>query len=1351
MKVLRHRSVAQPSLAAGSPGIPARCSKDFPPRVEQGCSPHPQAGKPALHRQRGIALVVTLILLSVVTFLAVAFLFLARRERGSVGTTLDLTAARRATEAATEHAKVAVIASLIQSNNQFNYDLLVSTNFINRNGFIPSGAGFASLTNVNYDYLTTGVTNFSTDQRNQNIANLFYNPRPPVFVRPNDFRFYLDLNQSGRFDTNGLLPEFGANGRFVTTLDANGNKVVVTNFYVGDPEWVGILERPDRPHSASNKFLVRYSYIVVPSGKTLDINSLHNQSKQAVAGLNYRADGYSRNMGVGPWELNLASFFVDLNTNVWQQNVGGAGSFPTALINPSPYFYDTTPASLGLRSSTGTAFEDALALTRYRYGGDWRNLKSVTGLFGPVGSAAFQADFADGYGSGPLLLTNTTSPVDGDGPTRVNQSWPGAENPNHFFTTQDLFDRTKTTGFKQNTPNTFADRLLNAGYYGVGFYDRYTYYRLLSQLGADSTPDATVTNKLHLNYVNVDSGGHIVPDMQTNFVPWTSAAEFFTNAADRLLRATFTDTNANRIDFGVAAVPNITRIPVLISNQFVYTPAMHRVLQLAANVFDAMTNRTYGRANTVFPTVFSPVFGVTNGDVYITGFEELTEKWETYSARPLRDLDRPADVAALQPFNRVMGVPLVIGAKKGFPAFNKFALESTSQVIRKVTMHRAAPPAVDVRPVSTNQMFIVGISNAFAFEAWNSYQAPYARSMDIYVTNFVSVLFRYTNDARLDLKNGAITNAPVVPPGNAIFVPAGAWSGWKGPASSDARPTRRSFQIPLTTNYAVLPNSIYRPKANPPYFETTNLSSMNLGNVLAPLPFDSSGEFPMPELDLSISNRILFALVDHDTRRIVDYVHLSGLASKRNLIKDVGPSPVPELEEFWQTNRVTPVLKSPPRGIVNQIQESLGQRVGTAVAWDSFNLPPVQDKARAIQNFRVFCGLSGFNAVTNDAFVQTNLDMQAPYTPLRRVAENISWQVNDPLVHYTLGDVTSPYDADRLHLAKYNEPIPLLSSITNLNLRYQPWSGKPNSSTLSSSSTEPDAYSVEMKDPGVTSSDAWDFPTNKFATLGLLGRVHRGTPWQTVYLKANDVDATAWAKWTGNSNRTDATYARPVMDRVLVDVFTTAIDQNTTRGQLNVNQTGLAAWSALLGGVIGLTNSSTEADLTATPPAKNLAPFIIPPAGADPAGPTNSVLGRIYAAVNRTRASAPYNGSFKRLGDILAVPELTTASPLLNTNSTSDQFNVQLEKGINDAVYERLPQMLLGLMRGGDQPTFTIYAYGQTLHPANRSIVTSGPYFGLCTNYQITAEFATRTVVQVEGAPGAPKVVVKSFNILPPE
>ena len=35
----------------------------------------------------------------------------------------------------------------------------------------------------------------------------------------------------------------------------------------------------------------------------------------------------------------------------------------------------------------------------------------------------------------------------------------------------------------------------------------------------------------------------------------------------------------------------ITNIPVLVNGQFVYTPAVQRVLQLAANIYDATTNQ----------------------------------------------------------------------------------------------------------------------------------------------------------------------------------------------------------------------------------------------------------------------------------------------------------------------------------------------------------------------------------------------------------------------------------------------------------------------------------------------------------------------------------------------------------------------------------------------------------------------------------------------------------------------------------------------------------------------------------------------------------------------------------------
>ena len=60
--------VAQPSLAAGSPGIPARCSEVSAPHGEQGCSPHPQAGKPAL--RRAFTLVEMLVVIAIIGIVA---------------------------------------------------------------------------------------------------------------------------------------------------------------------------------------------------------------------------------------------------------------------------------------------------------------------------------------------------------------------------------------------------------------------------------------------------------------------------------------------------------------------------------------------------------------------------------------------------------------------------------------------------------------------------------------------------------------------------------------------------------------------------------------------------------------------------------------------------------------------------------------------------------------------------------------------------------------------------------------------------------------------------------------------------------------------------------------------------------------------------------------------------------------------------------------------------------------------------------------------------------------------------------------------------------------------------------
>jgi len=370
--------------------------------------------------------------------------------------------------------------------------------------------------------------------------------------------------------------------------------------------------------------------------------------------------------------------------------------------------------------------------------------------------------------------------------------------------------------------------------------------------------------------------------------------------------------------------------------------------------------------------------------------------------------------------------------------------------------------------------------------------------------------------------------------------------------------------------------------------------------------------------------------------------------------------------------------------------------------------------------------------------------MQAPYTPTATVACKTQWEVNDPLVHYLASDL-----ADASQNAQPQQQIIPLTLGSSLNDRYKPWGGNvqfPNTS-------DPNLYDRTIKDPLVYSSDYWDFPTNKFPTTGWLGRVHRGTPWQTVYLKSSDVLANSgigtWTQLTGNPNNFDATNTAPVQDRLLFDLFTTAFNDNATRGTLSVNQSsgwsdpaaGLAAWSALFSGIVVPTNPVSGST-------------VIQPVGG--LAITNSSLGILVTNINYTRNyftnADGLVGVFEHKGDILSAPKLTEQSPFL---AGFDATN-----SISDAMYEWLPQQTMSLLRVGT-PRYVIYSYGQALKPApNGVFLGAGQFFGMVTNYQVVSEIATRAVLRLDtvrtNANGAitltpPRAVIESFNILPPD
>jgi hypothetical protein len=1275
--------------------------------------------------QTGVALVITLILLSVITFMVVTFLVIGFNQRGATTTHTDQAIAAGAADTAKEAALAQAMALILGFTNANNYDILVSTNYISSGGYV---SGNRSLTNVSYNYPNGNP--LTGNDALENLSHLLYYPRVPVYITNRltggmEFRYYVDLNRNGRYDTNGYLPvisPFPAAPYYTTNgvpqpTPLFGN--TLSNLFIGDPEWVAIFDRPGYmpaldvnassfpvgyPHSPTNRAVARYAFVVVPAGKALDINYMHNYARKQQNNMG-GIDGLIRNEGVGSWEMNLASFFYDLNTNIWPMKAPN-------FFGYAPYFYDPTVGAAGNR---GVGFDDSLSILRYRYNQDYRNLDTVINRYGSRGDSAFTADRIDAYLNPQFLLTSISRPtLDGD---NTGKPWDGSENFNHFVDMQELFDTGKVTGFGANT---LSNRLWMAGA-NQSSYDRYTFYRLLSQLGTDSAID---TGRMNLNYDNlVQANNFTGVKSVTNFFGWRPV-DFFTNAANRLFAS-------SGLNF------DTTRIQIYPTNY--YTPSIHRLLQIAANMYDATTNRITAGANTYpyLPSVFKPQFlaTFTNGtEVWITGYQEVGNASQFFSQIPQnvwKDLTVSNDIPAINANSMVYGIPLVIGAKKGFPNFNEFAMQTELKVTRKLEFRR---PTDGAAVNETNEMYTVAISNSFGLEAFNSYLTNFQRPVQVFASVDMSAVL--TNDtpgtAGILLAN-QVSSPPVAP----RTIAQNTWEGFGEPNHP-----HNSFIVPFhpsTNHFFFLTNSTYSDSdINNRFHTLTGIFERHPNN-----PF-----LPVPHWWLRVRAKVRFYIVDAAANRLIDYVNLDSNEQPVDisgaLMSDGQcggfPNPVPD-GGYWCTNRFGNATSDniPSVGIMNQIRVCEG--TAQPANWNGSQdiLPPGLDLKAAVDYFRAQYDM-GAIYYSGASYAKTNV-FYSPYNPTRTVYLTVSWQANDPLVHYTSGDL----EGQRTNRFELSPATPkALDNIGKLNNRYEPWTN--NLSKASST-----LYSLNLKDPLVGRSDNWDFPTNKFANVGWLGRVHRGTPWQTVYMKSAGIQTNDWQKWSGNfqmitnydgkgTTNLDAALSFPISDWKLFDLFTTAPNENATRSQLSVNQTNIAAWSAVLGNIIVATNIFTNANYT-----------IMDPAGAyDVFKPNNyPPLARIVNGIINARTNF-VGTNFHHVGEILAAPELTVTSPFLDQRK---DFATQQPKYVNDQIYEWIPQQIMSLLKGGDldQPKFVLYCFGQSLKPAEHSLITSGPYQGLCTNYQITAEVVTKTVVRIEGAPANPHAIIESYNVLPAE
>jgi hypothetical protein len=706
---------------------------------------------------------------------------------------------------------------------------------------------------------------------------------------------------------------------------------------------------------------------------------------------------------------------------------------------------------------------------------------------------------------------------------------------------------------------------------------------------------------------------------------------FFTNVASRLLSS---ELNLN-----------LTQIQIYPTNQ--YTPAVHRLLQVTANIYDATTTNFY-------PSVFRPLFSRDadglGTNVFISGYTNVP----SVTGATDNQFALPMDVSDLSTMGgpvinlavNVYGVPWIIGAKRGFPNFNELAMENAFQLTRKLQVVRSSTNA-PLNTYSYNQMYLLNLTNRLGVECWNSYANAYTNPVTIYATAYLKNVI-LTNDEGFGTSLSFITTGSLTV------------NNWPGYSPYQPNP---SFQIPLNTSVIAITNSMYRFNDGSPYL-TVNLTLPYESNVVI-----NGSSYPQPHWWLMLTNDLRVIMVDTTVtpNRVIDYVQLRGPASVRDLgaeIQTLNTGNLIGFDGLWMTNLNN---QNMPWALVNQVGISLGNYgLGNGLAaWGATDPTQVTNE---MNGFRVFYHLSPYPPFQPSQFgwaAATN-SIQVPYTPVANVVEHISWQANDPLVHFMASDLIGP---NASHLDHTTDAL-TDENLGVLNQRYLPWGGNP----MFYGADQNPCYSA-IKDPLVRKSDDWNFPTNESLAGGWLGRVHRGTPWQTIYLKATDVLAAAsmfgyigintWMNWTGDLDANDAAAMAPVRDRHLASLLASMFNTNDFRFLFSVNNPNPNAWQALLDGLTILTNDLPDSQIK----------FGLPQFGLLVISSNSPQALLIANAIQSARVGQP-GQFFRDVGDILAVPQLTEQSPFLNWNDS-----VQVTNDISDEAYEIIPSQLLSLLR----------------------------------------------------------------------
>ncbi|HEY1661483.1 MAG TPA: hypothetical protein VGI03_03625 [Verrucomicrobiae bacterium] len=737
---------------------------------------------------------------------------------------------------------------------------------------------------------------------------------------------------------------------------------------------------------------------------------------------------------------------------------------------------------------------------------------------------------------------------------------------------------------------------------------------------------------------------------------------------------------------------NLTQIEIYPTNQ--YTPAVHRLLQVTANIYDATSTNH-------FPAVFRPLFNVDAfGDVYLIGYtnvpcvsdpSQLSAPIEAVTLATTPNL--PAVVVT-----NVYNVPWIIAARKGFPTFNEFVGENMVGFTRRLQFTRNTSGAMpnQLLPIlQTNQMYLLSVSSSGGLDFWNSYTNNFTDPVTV-AYRVITFLSLTNSDASAAGDPGGVV--PSVPWPLGYFSSSSvSFSGWPGTGQwIGGQPNTNSFYIPMNfVAFSELSNAVYRtPYASvaagtlPSGFSAPSLVWTNYFNnvgqqmlAIFETNVPAGQQFYVPQWGLLTTNQLQVYILDKDssgTNHVIDYVNLDQSGSQdlnNEIFSDDGNAVEPQ--GIWNTN--IDVKRGIPWGIYNQINiskglESIPTEDGT---WQGD--PEASTYGSSIQaqqaDFAAFFFPYGATATVNDSYGMgsaSNLDatVQAPYAPTRYAVGYTVWVANDPLVHYTTTDL-KPRLAMNI-FSEYNNsisnvppPVSKTFQLGQLSYDYSPWGGNPFILANSPQSVPPpQAIALMQQDSLIYSSDDWDFPTNQMLNTSWLGRVHRGTPWQTIYLKSADilqeVDVSGgvtnhgvdyWQQWIRDANMADATNMAPVQDWNVVGILAAMFNTNNFTSLVSVNDPNTNDWLDVLDGLMAVTNSTPAEflDISADSPQAST----------------------IVSAIQALRMNQPA-GYFLNLGDILATPQLSMQSPFLDLAATSN---------ITDEEYEAIPSQLLSLLR----------------------------------------------------------------------